>query len=73
MWLIMAGCLLLPAAFLLFGGRYARVGLTWGWLALIGAFILIHVLMVFSHGRHDEKEAHSSDSAASTDNDKAIK
>ena len=55
MWLMMAGCLLLPIALLLFGGRSGNIGTNWGWFALIGAFILIHVLMMFGHG-HDKSE-----------------
>lgn len=52
MWLMMAGCLLLPLAFLFFGGRSALAGTSWGWFAFIGAFVLIHILMMFGHGGH---------------------
>lgn len=55
MWLMMAGCLLLPLAFLLFGGRVGGFGGSWGWFAFIGAFILIHVLMMFGHGHSADK------------------
>lgn len=56
MWLMMAGCLLLPLGFLLFGGRSLGSGTSWGWLAFIGAFILIHVFMMFGHGHSEDKE-----------------
>lgn len=51
MWAMLAGCLLLPLGLLLFGGRTSGIGTNWGWFALIGAFILIHMLMMFGHGR----------------------
>ena len=53
---MMALCLLLPLAFLLFGGGASGVEKNWGWFALIGAFILIHVFMMFGHGQSQDKE-----------------
>ena len=62
MWLMMAGCLLLPMGLLIFGGRGGN--LSWGWFTLIGAFILIHVLMIFGH---NHGESASSDEAVQAD------
>lgn len=56
MWMMMAGCLLLPLALLIFGGRSEGIGSNWGWFALIGAFVLVHILMMFGHGRDKSKE-----------------
>lgn len=56
MWMMMAGCLLLPIALLLFGGSGGGIGSNWGWFALIGAFVLVHILMMFGHGRDKPEE-----------------
>lgn len=56
MWLMMAGCLLLPLALIFFGGRSGGIGSNWGWFAFIGAFILIHIVMMFGGHGHGESE-----------------
>lgn len=56
MWLMMAGCLLLPIALLLFGGRGSGIDNSWGWYVFIGVFILIHIFMMFGHGRNQDKD-----------------
>lgn len=67
MWLMMVGCLLLPLALLLFGGRRIGSGVSWGWFALIGAFILIHVLMMFGHRHSEDKNDGTNEDATKLD------
>lgn len=56
MWWMMASCLLLPLAFLLFGGRSGGFSSNWLWFSIIGVFILAHILMMFGGRGHGESK-----------------
>lgn len=58
MWWMMAGCLLLPLAIILFSlrGKAGGLGSNWGFLVIVGAFVIMHVLMMFGGHGHDRSE-----------------